>query len=189
MKNLLLILLSVLTMQGYGQTANRDLKIGENRYAALNDSLPQVIYKNNSVSKHQTAWLVDNQLAGEYVTKTINPEQIGSVDVSKRRVVIDSISYDSQVTIAMKEGYHPKFISLNNLKAKYTNLKDSPVLFMMENEIVQGDYDKYLVDECYLLQIIVDKIELKREKMDFFLVRVLTRTPENIKKAKEIRIR
>jgi hypothetical protein len=189
MKNLLLILLSVLTMQGYGQTASRDLKIGENRYAALNDSLPQVIYKNNSVSKHQTAWLVDNQLAGAYVTKTINPEQIGSVDVSKRRVVIDSISYDSQVTIAMKEGYHPKFISLNNLKAKYTNLKDSPVLFMMENEIVQGDYDKYLVDECYLLQIIVDKIELKREKMDFFLVRVLTRTPENIKKAKEIRIR
>jgi hypothetical protein len=60
---------------------------------------------------------------------------------------------------------------------------------MMENEIVQGDYDKYLVDECYLLQIIVDKIELKHEKMDFFLVRVLTRTPENIKKAKEIRIR
>jgi len=184
MRTRFLLFLLILTLQLHGQAGQT-----ENKYAVLNDSLPQVIYQNNLVSKHQTAWLIDNQLAGEYITKTVNPEQIGSVDVSKRSVVIDSITYDSQVTIAMKEGYHPKFISLNNLKAKYTNLKDSPVLFMVENDIVQGDYDKYLVDECYLLQIIVDKVAIKQEKLDFFLVRLLTRTPENIKKSKEIRIR
>ena len=176
--------LLILTLQLYGQAG-----LTENKYSVLNDSLPQVIYKNSQGSKHQTAWLVDNQLAGEFVTKTVNPEQIATVDVRKKSIVIDNITYDSQVTITMKEGYHPKFISLNGLKAKYTNLKDSPVLYMLEDDIIQGDYDKYLVDECYLLRIIVDKVEVKHEKMDFFLVRLQTRTPENIKKSKEIRIR
>lgn len=189
MRTLLLLLLSIWTIHLYGQTGQPTTNSGENSYAALNDSLPQVIYKNVQGSKHQTAWLVNDQLAGEFVTKTVNPEQIATVDVRKKSVVIDNITYDSQVTITMKEGYRPKLSSLNELKAKYTNLKDSPVLFMFENDIVQGDYSKYLVDENYLLQIIVEKVEVKSGNLDFYLARLLARTPENIKKSKEIRLR
>jgi hypothetical protein len=60
---------------------------------------------------------------------------------------------------------------------------------MFENDILRGDYDKNMVDECFLLQIIVDKVEVKSGNLDFYLVRLVARTPENIKKAKEIRIR
>jgi len=93
------------------------------------------------------------------------------------------------VTITTKEGYFPKLISLNDPKAKYTNLKDSPVLFMFENDIIRGDYGKYMVDGNYLLRIVVDKVELKTEKIDFYLVKLLTRSEENVRKAKKIRIR
>jgi hypothetical protein len=46
-----------------------------------------------------------------------------------------------------------------------------------------------MVDENYLLQIVVDKVDLKSEKKDLYLVKLLTRTPENVRKSKEIRIR
>ena len=46
-----------------------------------------------------------------------------------------------------------------------------------------------MVDENDLLQIVVDKVEIKAEKLDFYLIKLLTRSEENVRKAKEIRIR
>lgn len=189
MKPLLFLLLSVFTTQLYGQTARPTSSSGENKYAALNDSLPQVIYKNLQDNQSSPAWFVDGKEVGETAMKILDPEQIASINVSKKEETMGKIFPHGKVSIRMKEGYRPRFISLNALKSKYTNIKDSPVLFMMENDIVRGDYDRNMVDECHLLQIIVDKVEVKSGNLDFYLVRLLTRTPENIKKSKEIRIR
>lgn len=189
MKPILLLLFSILTINVYAQTGSANTNVAVNIYAQLNDSLPQVIYKNISGSQQNIAWFVNDRMVGEAITRTLNPNLIASVDVSKKALEINNVRYGGQVTITMKEGYFPKLISLNDLKAKYTNLKDSPVLFMFENDIVRSDYGKYMVDENYLLQIVVDKVELKAEKMDFYLVKLLTRSEENVRKAKEIRIR
>jgi hypothetical protein len=60
---------------------------------------------------------------------------------------------------------------------------------MIDNEIINGDYDKCLVDENYLLRISIEKIENRKEKLHFNLIQILTKTEENIRKSKEIRIR
>ena len=80
-------------------------------------------------------------------------------------------------------------ISLNDLKSKYTNLKNTPTIFMIDNEIINGDYDKYIVDENYLLRISIETIENRKEKLHFNLIQILTKTEENIRKSKEIIIR
>jgi len=189
MKPILLLFFSILAINIFAQTGGTNVIAPVNSYSQLNDSIPQVIYKNSLGSKQKIAWFVNGQLVGEAVTKTINSDQIASINIEKKGVEIDHISYEGTVMITMKEGYHPKLISLNDLKAKYTNLKDSPVLFMFENDIISSDYDKYMVDKNFILQIIVDKVELKDEKLDFYLVKLLTRSEENVRKAKEIRIR
>lgn len=189
MKSLLLLLFSVLGIPAIGQIGGPNTNADTNKYSQLSDSLPQVIYKNNPSSRKNTAWFVNNQFVGESGIKALNPDLIASVNVEKKNEKIDDISYDGKVTLTMKENYHPKFITLNELKSKYTILKDLPVLFMVENEIIQEDYDKCMVDENYLLQIVVDKVDLKNKKMNFYLVKLLTRTPENSRKSKEIRIR
>lgn len=189
MKSLLFLLFSVLALHAVGQISETNTYSFVNKYSQLNDSTLQVIYKNQPSCRNDVAWFVNNQIVGESGIKTLNPDQIASMNVEKKSVEIDSISYDGKVTITMKADYHPKLISLNELKLKYTNLKDSSVLFMIENDVIQGDYVKCMVDENYLLQVVVDKVHLKSEKMDFYLVKLLTRTPENIRKSKEIRIR
>ena len=62
-------------------------------------------------------------------------------------------------------------------------------MFMIDGSIINADYDKCMVDENYLLTIIVDKFENTQEKIDLGLIMLLTRSDENIKKSKEIRIR
>lgn len=189
MRSILLFLFSVLAINVYAQTGIASTNTPINSYSQLNDSLPQVIYKNNAGSHQNIAWFLNDRQVGEAITKTLNPNGIASVTVSKKALEINKTRYGGQVTITMKEGYFPNLITLNDLKAKYTNLKDSTVLFMFENDIIRSDYDKYMVDENYLLQIVVDKVELKAEKMDFHIVKLLTRSEENVRKVKEIRIR
>jgi hypothetical protein len=60
---------------------------------------------------------------------------------------------------------------------------------MIDNEIINGDYDKCIVDENYLLRISIEKVENRKEKLHFNLIQILTKSEENIKKSKEIRIR
>ena len=104
-------------------------------------------------------------------------------------IQIDSVQYYGQVHIKTKSSCILKLISLTDLKDKYTNLKNKPVVFMIDGNIVNADYDKYIVDESYLLTIIVDKIENTKEKIDLGLIKLLTKSDENIKKSKEIKIR
>jgi hypothetical protein len=60
---------------------------------------------------------------------------------------------------------------------------------MIDGNVINADYDKYMVDENYILQIIVDEVKNEKEKIDFELIKLLTRSEPNIKKSKEIRIR
>ena len=60
---------------------------------------------------------------------------------------------------------------------------------MIDGSIINADYDKYMVDESYLLTLIVDKIENSKENISLGLIKLVTKSAENIKKSKEIRIR
>lgn len=99
------------------------------------------------------------------------------------------IQYYGQIYIKTKSEYNLKLITLTSLKEKYTNLENQPVVFMIDGNIVNGDYDKFVVDENYILQIIIDNIKNEKENIDLKIVKLLTKSEENIKKSNEIRIR
>jgi hypothetical protein len=60
---------------------------------------------------------------------------------------------------------------------------------MIDGNIVNGDYDNYVIDENNLLTIIVDKFQNAKESMGWGLIKLLTKTEENIKKRGQIILR
>jgi hypothetical protein len=150
------------------------------------DTSLNVVYANNEINIHKPAIFVNDKFVSAVV---LDPNQIERVDVVNDNFQTDNIQYYGQIHIRTKSSYTPKFISLTDLKEKYTQLKNKPVVFMIDGNIINANYDKYLVDENFLLTIIVDKIENTQEKIDLGLIRVLTRSDGNIKNSKEIRIR
>ena len=121
--------------------------------------------------------------------KTLNPNAIDNIRVEKQEIEVETQKYYGQIFINTKGDYRPILISLSDLKSKYINLKNTPTIFMIDNEIINGDYDKCIVDENYLLRISIEKVENRKEKLHFNLIQILTKSEENIKKSKEIRIR
>lgn len=178
MKNILALLLMLLSATTYGQTI-------------INDSTVKVIYLDESHNDKEPAYFINGKFVGN-LTFTLDPNMIENFNVVKNDTFLNNRKYYGEVYIKTKSEFKLKLklISLTSLKDKYTNLGNRPVVFMINGNIINSDYDKYFIDENYLLQIIVDKIKNEKENIDLSLIKLLTKNEEkNIKQSEEIRIR
>ena len=194
MRLILILMISILTLSVNGQTESKTQKDAtislttsiKNKKAVSDTTLSVEYVKTENVDR-QPAYYINGKLSSPTLFRTIDPKLIESIDVEKREIKGKSIN--GQIHLKMKKEYHLQLISLNDLKAKYTNLTKIATIFMIDNDIIKDDYDQYLVDEKFILKIIVDTVESKKEKLNVAIVRLLTKTKENIEKSKEIRIR
>ena len=60
---------------------------------------------------------------------------------------------------------------------------------MLDGNFITSDYETYMVDETNLLTIIIDNVQSVNEKMDIGLIKLLSKTEENIKARKQIMVR
>ena len=196
MRIILILMISILTLSANGQTesetqkdATISLTTSSGNKKAVCDTTLSVEYVNTENVGRQPVYYINGKLSNPTLLRTIDPMLIESIDVEKREIEIKGKGYYGQIYLKMKKEYNPQLISLNDLKAKYTNLTKSATIFMIDNDIIKDDYDQYLVDEKFILKITVDTVESEKEKLNVAIVRLLTKTKENIEKSKEIRLR
>ncbi len=152
----------------------------------ISDTSIKVSYLNNAQNnKAKMAYFLNGQMIDETVLKTLDPTIIADVNVISGNYEIDNITYPGKIQIFTKDDYTPKISSLNQIKNKYTNLSNAPTVFLLDNEIVNIDYDRFWVDENYLLEIVVEKIENPKENILLNVVKLFTKSMENLKKLKE----
>lgn len=192
MKKILFIATILLSINSFGQKLTGKvpgLKMTNQEIVSENDTIIKVVYKTEINDKKKPACFINGKLTTESILRTINPNEIETVNVEKENIEIENVKYYGKLYIVTKSTYKPKFISLNNLKLKYTSLKDNSTIFKIDDEIINANYENYLVDENYILKIIVEKFENKKEKMNVNFISLITKTEENIKKLKEIILR
>jgi hypothetical protein len=192
MKKIFFISVILLTLNTFGQIKSEKvngLKIVKQETVSENDTIISVNYINKIESDRKPAYFINGKLTNESVLKTLNPNEIETVNIEKGNIEIENVNYNGKLYIVTKSTYNPKLISLNNLKIKYTSIKENSTIFKIDNEIINADYENYIVDENYILKINVEKFENNKEKLKFNIVNLITKTEENIKKSKEIIIR
>jgi len=190
MKNTFFISILLLSIYSFGQVKFEkvnELEITENKINIEKDTIIKIVYKNEVENNKKPAFFVNEQLVNESIFKSINPNQIENINVEKIDIEIENVKYYGKINIFTKSNYNPEFISLNNLKNKYIKTKTNEVIFKINDKIIHTDYDKYIVDEKNVLRLIVENYEKDNLKISF--IHIVTKTEENIKKSKEIRIR
>ena len=80
-------------------------------------------------------------------------------------------------------------MTLKELVNKYLRTEINPVIFQIDDTIVDYNENEYLVDENYILKIEVTKIKMTKLSSDVNFIKLITKTPENIKNANQIMIR
>lgn len=191
---ILIILIWTIAVNGQiepikGKILNSSLNSSARHEKTDNDTIPSVIFVTTNNTDHQSAYFINGKHSTESILRTIDPQFVDSIKVLKEEIEIEGKIYYGQLYIQMKKDYNPKLISLTDLKLKYKTQGNTSTIFMIDNDIIKGDYSKCIVDEKYILRILVDKIENKEENLQVDIIRLLTKTEENIKKSKEIIIR
>jgi hypothetical protein len=191
MKQALIITIAFITFNAFGQTSHLKVPLisGNPQTEFKIDTTLKVTYVDSIDFEKSPAYYLNGQFVSETILKTLNPNLIEGISVKNQEIEIEAHKYYGQVFIITKGDYLPKLISLNELRTKYTNLKNTLVIFTIDNEIINEDYDKCIVDENYLLKISIKKIENDKEKLNLTVIQILTKSEENIRKSKEIRIR
>lgn len=197
MKKILILLFIMATLNGYAQS-KKDNKTKENLLAPQEmensrDTTFQVEYvheSNKTGNKLPTAFFVNGEFLNPFIS--LDPRQIENIEVFKRDTLIEGKKYYGLIFIKAKN-YNSndvaRPITLNDLKDQYTNLKNKPAIFTIDGKIINADYDHYKIDKNTILKIIVEKFVGAGAYKELWLVKVLTKTEENIKKSRQIMIR
>ncbi|TDE10556.1 hypothetical protein E0F88_28145 [Dyadobacter psychrotolerans] len=144
--------------------------------SAVNHAGLKVIHREKNGSS--AMFYLNGKLMHSSLHKTLNPDFVADVDVLEGKIYIKT-----------KADYKPQIISLNNLRKKYLAQQPKPALFMIDDEMVDGNYESILVDENTLLSIVTENFLNREEGLDLILIKLRTKSKENIKKSKEIMIR
>jgi len=68
-------------------------------------------------------------------------------------------------------------------------LNKNPIIYQIDEKVIENSKTDFLVDENFILKIVVEKITTSENNTEINLIRLITKTPENIKKTNEIRMK
>ena len=189
MKHILIIILALLTMGTYGQSDVQSLVNKRHRYS-MKDTIPIVTYLKPNPQSTDAAIILNGKLINETALYGLDPQRIESMKVLRDSFEIDNKKkYYGQLHIKTNKGYEPSFISLKDLVFKHTNLKKEPGIILFNDKIIFDKFSERLVDEKYILKIYVQEINNDENDIHFNLVKLITRTEENVNEANQIILR
>ena len=182
----LILLFSVFGM--FSAQKNDGLKISQSKSQySINDTIPKIIYPQKW-ENNKTLVLLNEQPTSLASLTTINPEHIENIKIEKEKFNFKNKEYDSKIIVKTKAKFNPIFININELISKYTHLKkEDKFIYSIDGEIANSNEKYILVDEKYIMQIKVVKLDNVEENL--YLIKILTRRKENLNKANEIMIR
>ena len=193
MKLLFIFLVMFAATNSFGQITNGKtpgIILADTGKNPNRDTTLRVIHVDRNKVERQPAFIINgNYVMNQSLVSSLNPNWIENIKVAKGDTIINNVQYIGIIRIKTKSDYNPKTISLTELKNKYTEFKNKPVIFMIDGNIVNADYDNYVIDENNVLTIIVDKFQNAKESIDWGLIKLLTKSEENIKKRDQIILR
>jgi hypothetical protein len=192
MKIIFVIFLTFFSINAFGQIKEIKTLSGKVRDIKINsqaDTSLKITYGNKPDTTLRPAIYLDGKHINSSITRTLNVKIITNIKIEKKYIELDGIKYYGQIFFETNKNYKFDFVSLSYIKSKYAELSDAPTLFMIDNELINDDYDKFILDNNYLLRINIETIKNSKAGIRFNLIRILTKKEENIKKVNEIRIR
>lgn len=191
-KNIFALLTLLLTFNSFSQDIIG--RKSQNRPNYSENSEIKVIYTDSSKKFHSNQKPAGIFVNGKYIGNQnamnfINSDKIESLKIEKVNFEINGTEYYGRILVKMKSDYSLKFLTLKELSEKYLELNTYPVIYQIDANVVENNKDRILVDENFILKIIVEKVKTSEKNTEINLIKLITKTPENIKKANEIRIR
>ena len=186
MKNIIITtLLLLISATSFCQEIS-EVTVNKNTTKYSEDSDIYIRYLKQSSSNKNAAIYINGEFFKEDSTllKTLDPNKIKAVNVEKGDVTINETTYHGRLLITLNPDYKPSIITLTNLLAKHLTLDSNPTILKIDNAYINQDFNEYIVDENYILQI--DATTVNTSKNDTInLINLITKSAKNLKNANQ----
>lgn len=193
MKKITILLSSILVFRfTYSQNLNEVIPSKTKGGYSENDTVPKVVYLDpiGVYSKEEESNKPLISLNGKFIGNAfVNPNQIESIKVENGKFKFKDKEYNGKLLITTKSDYDPNIINLTELIKKYTKLNTDNLIFSIDGNVINDNKNEVFVDEKYVMQIKVERLDKIEKNKDLYYINILTRTPENLKKVNTINIR
>ena len=187
-KNIFALVILFVTLSSFSQNITGKKSTEKPNYSE--NSEIKVSYNKFQSNKNSAGVFVNGIfVGGQSVLSVFNSDKIESLNIEKVNFEKDGKEYYGKILVEMKNGYIPKFVTLKTLIEKHMKLDKNPIIFQINDNVISQDYKEYLVDENFIYKIILNKIKTTERETEINLIKLITKTPENIKKANQIIIR
>ena len=167
MKIFIILISFSLSFVGYGQQSSHSKTVTDWRQLVFLDS---VLLTVNSIFD-------PNKIASIYVVKDY-------YDSTKQ--------IQGKIFITSKDPKSFNFLTISDLATTYKKDTNTPTIFMLDNEFLK-DTTTFKIDSSFILKVEITRTSeieyLKNTHPDLTILKIITRTKENLDKQNEIRIR
>jgi len=188
MKNITTIILIFITSFSFGQK-KENVKMNYSEKSEIRVIHIEDSGKFHPESKPVGVFVNEIFIGNKSALETINKGKIESLNVEKKSFKINGEEYYGKIIVKMKSEYMPKFLTLKDLVKKHLDLNKNPIAFQINENVINQNYTKLLVDENFILKIILKKIKTSKKEVEINLIKLVTKTEENIEKANLVRIK
>jgi hypothetical protein len=189
MKLKLSIITAFLSMTTFGQLTGKVPGLNITKPVTIKDTVIKVVYNSKKIIKNPPAFFYYGKLVDNTLMSAFNPENIATMNVVKKDTIIDSVKYYGRIMIQGKTTSKQNYISLNEFKLKYISPSENATVFQIDGNVIDNDYDKCLIDEKYILKVIVTPVDNPKEKIKLNIINLLTKSLKNIEESNQIILR
>jgi hypothetical protein len=171
------------------QNTNLNSPVSEKPLYTLEDTIISVTCHQEESNRLPPALFVNGTFQEALLNGGVNLEKITDIRIIRDTVEIDNKVYYGKVMIELEKDYRPRYLSVSEMICKYTKLSSIPDILMIDDEIISCNFDESYIDEHYMLSIDVRKTRSATDGDPICIVRMSTRTEDNVKKANTIYLR
>ncbi|WP_040281299.1 hypothetical protein [Psychroserpens damuponensis] len=190
--NNILLFLVFLTTSLFGQTGEKLIESHKAERIVYSDSSKLKVYDNRGkhiIEDTKVAIYVNGNFLNASILKTLNPNKIKSLSVEKDSITIGDDSYLGKILIKLVDDYEPKFMALKKFISNHFVLNDLPQVFQLNETILNVNSQDFLIDEQFIMMVSVEEIITSEENLSINLIKLITKTEDNIKKGNTIIIK
>ena len=132
----------------------------------------------------QPAMFFDSNFLSLNSMEYIDPNEIETINVIKKDTTINGVLYRGQINIASKNPRKYEFISLEQIKSKFTKIKGNNAIYMVNGAFIKDNIDTFKLDRNYILEVEVTNSEafynLRKSDTKFDIINILGKNKENL---------
>lgn len=163
------------------------LNVSSSQPYKMGDKKPRIIYSDLS-RREQSVLILNGQETTFEMIKTLNPDKIESFFIEKGDIS-GIVKTKDRIIVKTKPNKSSDMISLVDLIKKYKIPKRDRMILSIDGELINENAGVMQFDESNLMQVSVISLDKVDQDGDLIYLKILTRTPENVKKANIIYIR